>query len=116
MSLGHFAYDFFITGICYRFFLLFTCLEKETQSHRDGCCISSLSVFFFTLHTLPFSDYFVILGHFEITPSGYILVKKALDAEEKSSFNLTIEARDEGQPRRSNTVSILENMATDIPY
>ena len=46
-----------------------------------------------------------IPGNFEITPSGYILVKKALDAEDKSLYNLTIEAKDEGQPSRSNTVS-----------
>ena len=44
-------------------------------------------------------------GDFEISPSGYILVKKALDAEVKSVFNLTVEAKDEGQPRRFNTVS-----------
>jgi len=59
-----------------------------------------------------FPLYFTFLGNFEITPSGYILVKKALDAEVKSVFNLTIEAKDEGQPSRSNTVrmtEILEN-------
>ena len=44
-------------------------------------------------------------GDFEISPSGYILVKKALDAEVKSVFNLTVEAKDERQPRRFNTVS-----------
>ena len=44
-------------------------------------------------------------GQFEISPNGYILAKKALDAEVKSVFNLTVEAKDEGQPRRFNTVS-----------
>ncbi|XP_015749275.1 PREDICTED: protocadherin Fat 4-like, partial [Acropora digitifera] len=54
-------------------------------------------------------------GHFEITPSGYILVKTALDAEVNSMFNLTIEAKDEGQPRRANTtvVSIVVDDVND---
>lgn len=46
-----------------------------------------------------------LLGNFEITPGGYILVKRPLDAEVKSLYNLTIEAKDEGQPKRSNKVS-----------
>ena len=54
-----------------------------------------------------FFQFFIILGHFEITPSGYILVKTALDAEVNSVFSLTIEAKDEGQPRRANSVSEL---------
>ncbi|XP_074606157.1 cadherin-23-like isoform X2 [Acropora palmata] len=54
-------------------------------------------------------------GQFEITPSGYILVKTALDAEMNSMFNLTIEAKDEGQPRRANTtvVSIVVDDVND---
>ncbi|KAJ7358979.1 hypothetical protein OS493_019884 [Desmophyllum pertusum] len=54
-------------------------------------------------------------GNFEITPSGYIIVKKALDAEVKSHYNLTIEAMDEGQPSRSNTtlVSIVVDDVND---
>ncbi|XP_068705618.1 cadherin-23-like isoform X2 [Montipora foliosa] len=45
-------------------------------------------------------------GHFEITPSGYILVKTALDAEVNSVYSLTIEAKDEGDPRRANSTVI----------
>ncbi|KAL9962398.1 hypothetical protein ACROYT_G031498 [Oculina patagonica] len=54
-------------------------------------------------------------GNFEITPSGYILVKKALDAEVKSLYNLTIEAKDKGEPSRSNTtvVSIVVDDVND---
>ena len=61
----------------------------------------------------------ILLGHFEITPSGYILVKTALDAEMNSMFNLTIEAKDEGQPRRANTVSnnsLLSEFLTLSPF
>ena len=49
--------------------------------------------------------YFTNAGDFEISSGGYILVKKTLDAEAKSSYILTIEAKDQGQPSRSNTVS-----------
>lgn len=49
--------------------------------------------------------FFTNLGDFEISSGGYILVKKTLDAEAKSLYNLTIEAQDQGQPRKSNTVS-----------
>lgn len=97
-------------------FFSLTVWRKELNHTGMVVALEALSVVSFKWHTLPFSDYFAILGHFEITPSGYILVKKALDAEEESSFNLTIEARDEGQPRRSNTVSTLQNMATNIRY
>ena len=62
--------------------------------------------YFCTLvNVLVFPVYFATLGNFEITPSGYIIVKKTLDAEVESQYNLTIEAKDEGQPSRSNTVS-----------
>ena len=107
--------SFLLESFIVSFFSL-TVWRKERNHTGMVVAFEALSVFSFQWHTQPFSDYFVILGHFEITPSGYILVKKALDAEEESSFNLTIEARDEGQPRRSNTVSILENMATVICY
>lgn len=52
-----------------------------------------------------YAVYFTNLGNFEISPGGYILVKKTLDAEVKSLYNLTIEAKDQGEPSRSNTVS-----------
>lgn len=54
-------------------------------------------------------------GNFEITPGGYILVKRSLDAEVKSLYNLTIEAKDEGQPKRSNktVVSIVVDDVND---
>ena len=93
-------------------FLLFLTVWRKKRNHMGivvGCIRSHLSIFLSMVYT-PFGDCFVVLGHFEITPNGYILVKKALDAEEKSSFNLTIEAKDEGQPRRSNTVSTPENI------
>ena len=40
--------------------------------------------------------FFANLGDFEISSGGYILVKKALDAEVKSLYTLTIEAKDQG--------------------
>lgn len=45
--------------------------------------------------------YFTNLGDFEISSGGYILVKKTLDAEVKSLYTLTVEAKDQGQPSRS---------------
>lgn len=52
-----------------------------------------------------YAVYFTNLGDFEISSGGYILVKKTLDAEVKSLYTLTVEAKDQGQPSRSNTVS-----------
>ena len=55
--------------------------------------------------TLMLRFFFANLGDFEISSGGYILVKKTLDAEVKPLYTLTIEAKDQGQPSRSNTVS-----------
>jgi len=65
-----------------------------------------MTVFQFDLQKkIIYAVFFANLGDFEISSGGYILVKKTLDAEAKSLYNLTIEAQDQGQPRKSNTVS-----------
>ena len=76
-------------------------LSHLIDLHTDELCQCPIDLHLCKIFTL----YFINPGDFEISSGGYILVKKALDAEVKPLYNLTIEATDLGQPRRSNTVS-----------
>nr|CAG4640600.1 EOG090X0007 [Eulimnadia texana] len=55
--------------------------------------------------------YEIIAGNeaskFGIFPDGYLYVKSALDREVQDYFALTVVARDQGEPSRSSTVSVI---------
>lgn len=55
--------------------------------------------------------------HFKIIPdSGIITLGKPLDREEKDMYNLTVQAFDHGEPRRSSTAYVIVNVQVNTRF
>src|SRR5690349_8299314 len=92
------------------FFVFFSVLEKDFNLLLRCCCRFAVILSFFSVvaNRVMISD-FVLFFSF----SGEIVTREPLDREQKASYDLVAEARDQGTPYRSARVAV-HVIVTDV--